>query len=73
MSTMSILSAVNAVIIVNAVKMPSKTRPPSGGLARVAHDVTIAPIPSDDFGEIIDNGSAGGGRPVLAIPRKNPA
>ncbi|MFM2012390.1 MAG: hypothetical protein RLZZ396_1174 [Planctomycetota bacterium] len=53
--------------------MPSKTRPPSGGVARVAHDVTIAPIPSDDFGEIIDNGYAGGGRPVLAIPRKNPA
>jgi hypothetical protein len=38
--------------------MPSKTRPPSGGVARVAHDVTIAPIRSDDFGEIIDNGQA---------------
>jgi len=34
--------------------MMSKVRPPSGGVEREAHEVTIALIPSDDFGEIID-------------------
>jgi hypothetical protein len=36
--------------------MPSKLPPPSGGVATTAHEVTIALIPSDDFGEIIDQG-----------------
>jgi hypothetical protein len=38
--------------------MPSKTRPPSGGVAKATHEITFALIPSDDFGEIIDNASA---------------
>jgi hypothetical protein len=35
--------------------MMSKTWPPPGGLAATAHRVTIALVPSDDFGEIIDH------------------
>jgi hypothetical protein len=55
---MSILSAVNAVNTVN-------NGPPLGGLERAAHEVTLALIPSDDFGEIIDN------RPPMADARSS--
>jgi hypothetical protein len=51
---MSILSAVKAVNLVNAVNAVNNG-PPPGGVARAAHEVTLALIPSDDFGEIIDN------------------
>ena len=57
MSTMSIRSAVNAVNLVNAVNAVQYA-PPPGGVAKAKHDITFALIPSDDFGEIIDNASA---------------
>jgi len=34
--------------------MPLKVRRTSGGVERDSYEVTIALIPSDDFGEIID-------------------
>ncbi|MEK0426472.1 MAG: hypothetical protein RJB11_2563, partial [Planctomycetota bacterium] len=46
---MSILSAVKAVNLVNAVNAVNNG-PPPGGVARAAHEVTLALIPSDDFG-----------------------
>jgi hypothetical protein len=61
---MSILSAVNAVNLVNAVDSVNNG-PPLGGLERAAHEVTLALIPSDDFGEIIDN------RPPMADARSS--
>jgi hypothetical protein len=42
--------------------MMSKMRPPPGGLAATTHEVTIALVPSGDFGEITDNAAACGGR-----------
>jgi hypothetical protein len=42
----------------STLSTPSKTRPPSGGVAKATHEITFALIPSDDFGEIIDNASA---------------
>jgi hypothetical protein len=45
--------------------IPSNMRPPLGGVERAAHEVTLALIPSDDFGEIIDN------RPPMADARSS--
>jgi len=42
--------------------MPSKTQPPPGGVVGAAHEVTMALIPRDDFGEIIYTVAACGGR-----------
>jgi hypothetical protein len=61
-STTSILSAVNAVNLVNAVNSVNNG-PPPGVVERAIYEVTLALIPSDDFGEIIDN------RPPMADAR----
>jgi hypothetical protein len=38
--------------------MPSKMRPPQGGVARASYEIMIALIPSGDFGEITDTAAA---------------
>jgi len=62
-STRSILSEVNAVNLVNAVNAV-ENRPPPDGVERANNQMTIALVPSDDFGEIIDNRQRGSRSPL---------
>jgi hypothetical protein len=48
--------------------MPSKTQPPPGGVATNAHEVTMALIPRDDFGEIIYTAVISEKSPTLGSP-----
>ncbi|MFN9507602.1 MAG: hypothetical protein ACK6AO_01195 [Planctomycetota bacterium] len=48
--------------------MPSETRPPPGGVAGAALEVTVALIPRDDFGEIIHTAVISEKSPTLRPP-----